>query len=118
MSRKAFVVSGLGRIITTAGLVLGTADILAAAQNGVAARTTAEQKQSRYQIGVMERVLEGAVEHGATVTRDRLQAVLPAQMLLSENTRSRKSVVPFLSMSTGRISEKYSSRDQPLVPLG
>ena len=89
MSRKAFVVSGLGRIVTTAGLVLGTAGILAAAQNGVAARTTAEQKQSRYQIGVMERVLEGAVEHGATVTRDRLQAVLPAQMLLSENARVR-----------------------------
>ena len=89
MSRKAFVVSGLGRIITTAGLVLGTAGILAAAQTVAGARTTAEQKQSRYQIGVMERVLEGAVEHGATVTRDRLQAVLPAQMLLSENARVR-----------------------------
>jgi hypothetical protein len=33
----------------------------------------------------MERVLEGAVEHGAAVTRDRLQAYLPADMLLSEN---------------------------------
>ena len=61
----------------------------AAAQNAAAARAAADQKQSRYQIGVMERVLEGAVEHGATVTRDRLQALLPAQMLLSENARVR-----------------------------
>jgi hypothetical protein len=38
----------------------------------------------------MERVLEGAVEHGATMTRDRLQAVLPpSQMLISENARVR-----------------------------
>ena len=37
----------------------------------------------------MERVLEGAVEHGAAVTRERLQAYLPADMLLSENARVR-----------------------------
>ena len=37
----------------------------------------------------MERVLEGAVEHGAKVTRDRLQAVVPAEMLLSDNARVR-----------------------------
>jgi hypothetical protein len=50
--------------------------------------------ESRYQIGQMERVLEGAVEHGATVTRDRLKAVLPpadtADTLMSgENARAR-----------------------------
>ena len=28
-------------------------------------------KESRYQIGQIERLLEGAVEHGATVIRDR-----------------------------------------------
>lgn len=60
----------------------------ASAQNTPAA--TKEQKQSRYQIGVMERVLEGAVEHGVTMTRDRLQAVLPAEMqVISENARVR-----------------------------
>jgi hypothetical protein len=89
VSGKAFVVSGLSRTVAIAGLVLGTAGVLAAAQNAATARATADQKQSRYQIGVMERVLEGAVEHGATITRDRLQAVLPAQMLLSENARVR-----------------------------
>ena len=46
-------------------------------------------KESRYQIGQIERVLEGAVEHGATVIRDRLQAIMPADMLLSENARAR-----------------------------
>jgi hypothetical protein len=45
-----------------------------------------------YQIGMMERVLEGAVEHGATIVRDRLQAVAPdapAQMLILGSPRVR-----------------------------
>ncbi len=46
-------------------------------------------KESRYQIGQIERLLEGAVEHGATVIRDRLQAMMPADMLLTENARAR-----------------------------
>ena len=40
----------------------------------------------------MERVLEGAVEHGATMMRDRLQAVVPpaqAQLLIQENAHAR-----------------------------
>lgn len=53
-----------------------------------AARSAAEQ---RYQIGQMERVLEGAVEHGVTLTRDRLQALTqaPADMLVSDNAHAR-----------------------------
>lgn len=45
----------------------------------------------RYEIGQMERVLEGAVEHGVTVTRDRLQAIaqVPAEMLVSDNAHAR-----------------------------
>src|SRR5438270_357231 len=45
----------------------------------------------RYQIGQMERVLEGAVEHGVTITRDRLQtlAQTPADMLVSDNAHAR-----------------------------
>jgi hypothetical protein len=46
-------------------------------------------REARYQIGQMERLLEGAVEHGATVMRDRLQAIVPADMLLTENARAR-----------------------------
>jgi hypothetical protein len=48
-----------------------------------------EFQESRYQIGQMERLLEGAVEHGATLMRNRLRAVLPADMLLTENARAR-----------------------------
>src|SRR4051794_7450810 len=59
-----------------------------AAQSAAAARMAAEQ---RYQIGQMERVLEGAVEHGITITRDRLQALaqVPADMLVSDNAHAR-----------------------------
>jgi hypothetical protein len=56
--------------------------------DAIAARRAAEQ---RYQIGQMERVLEGAVEHGVTVTRDRLQALaqVPADLLVSDNAHAR-----------------------------
>jgi hypothetical protein len=53
------------------------------------AEPSAAQRTQRYQIGMMERVLESAVEHGATVTRDRLRAVMPAEMLLSESAEAR-----------------------------
>jgi hypothetical protein len=46
-------------------------------------------KDSRYRIGQIERVLEGAVEHGATIMRDRLQTLMPADMLLTEEARAR-----------------------------
>lgn len=49
----------------------------------------AADRQQRYRIATMERVLEGAVEHGAAITRERLQAYLPADMLLNENARVR-----------------------------
>ena len=52
-------------------------------------RVAASQRAQRYQIAMMEGVLERAVEHGATITRDRLQALLPAEMLLTENARAR-----------------------------
>jgi hypothetical protein len=48
-----------------------------------------EPRDSRYQIGMMEGVLEKAVEHGAAVVRERLQKVFPADMLLSQPVRVR-----------------------------
>ena len=89
MTWKAFGVCGIGRTIIITSIAVSAAVAPLAAQNAAAVKAAADQKQSRYQIGVMERVLEGAVEHGAAVTRDRLQALLPAQMLLSENARVR-----------------------------
>ena len=74
--------------IVIAGTVAAAAP--AAAQQPAptaAARVATEQ---RYQIGQMERVLEGAVEHGVTITRDRLQALAqtPADMLVSDNAHA------------------------------
>jgi hypothetical protein len=68
-----------------AGTVIAAAP--AAAQQ-TPSRAAAEQ---RYQIGQMERVLEGAVEHGLAVTRDRVQALAqaPADLLVSENAHAR-----------------------------
>ena len=72
-----------------AGLILGIA-----AAPVVAAQTRApidsRTQNQRYQIGVVERVLEEAVAHGAERTRNRMQAVLPpADMLMSANARVR-----------------------------
>ena len=61
----------------------------ALAQTRDAAQQVRQLKESRYQIGQMERLLEGAVEHGATVMRDQLRTVMPADMLLTENARAR-----------------------------
>ena len=72
----------------SAGLAL-VAGAVATASAQTPDRATAEQKQSRYQVGVMERVLESAVEHGVTNLRDRLQTFGPTEMLISENARAR-----------------------------
>lgn len=60
----------------------------AAAQTTVTARADAD---ARYQIGQMERLLEGAVEHGAAVIRTRMQtlAQVPADLLVSDNAHAR-----------------------------
>jgi hypothetical protein len=78
-------VRGLASIIV-AGTFAASA-LPAAAQSG-GARAAVEQ---RYQIGQMERVLEGAVEHGLSVTRDRVQALaqMPPDMLVSDNAHAR-----------------------------
>ncbi len=52
-------------------------------------REAMQLRDARYQIGQVERLLEGAVEHGATVIRDRLRALMPADMLLTDNARAR-----------------------------
>jgi hypothetical protein len=63
----------------------------AAAQSGAAGAAARAASEQRYQIGQMERVLEGAVEHGVTVTRDRVQDLMqvPADLLVSDNARAR-----------------------------
>jgi len=76
------------------GLVIASIAAPAGAQTTAppqppAAAAPGQPTESRYQISQMERMLEGAVEHGATRFRERLQAVLPSQLLLTENARVR-----------------------------
>jgi len=74
--------------------ILGSLTLILAIGSPAFAQTArpVEPRQTHYQIGVMERVLEGAVEHGAALIRDRLQAIAPdapAQMLILDNPRVR-----------------------------
>lgn len=73
------------------GLVVATAGVAPAFAQSAAPppEAIATQRQSRYQIGQMERMLEGAVEHGAAIIRDRLQLIVPSAMLISENAHVR-----------------------------
>jgi hypothetical protein len=61
-----------------------------AAGQSASARQDAEASRQRYEVAVLERVIEGAVEHGVAVTRDRLQAVaqMPTDTLLSDNAHA------------------------------
>jgi hypothetical protein len=70
-------------------LALGAMIVNAQLTSAQTPAETAQAKQSRYQIGQMERVLEGAVEHGVANIRDRLQAVGPTELLISDNARVR-----------------------------
>jgi hypothetical protein len=79
------------RLALAAGLgLLCCANVSPSAQTARdAAPSQAEIKRWRYQIGQMERVLEGAVEHGVSNIRDRLQAIGPTELLISDNARAR-----------------------------
>jgi len=73
---------------------LGIVAALAMASSAAAQTSTrpVNARDVHYQIAMMERVLEGAVEHGATLIRDRFQAIAPdapAQMLILDNPRVR-----------------------------
>jgi hypothetical protein len=78
-------IRNIGSVLAAAGLVV-VVPTAASAQN--VARNP-QQRDLQYQIATMESVLARAVEHGALEIRDRLQAIVPAQMLLSDNARVR-----------------------------
>lgn len=81
--------AGLGLVLAVVAGRTAAAQVGATPAPGGAASRAAADREQRYRIATMERVLEGAVEHGASITRERLQAFLPADMLLSENARVR-----------------------------
>jgi hypothetical protein len=70
-------------------VALGAVIMNANAASAQTRQSVADQKQARYEIAQMERVLEGAVEHGVANIRDRLQAVGPTELLISDNARAR-----------------------------
>jgi hypothetical protein len=76
------------RVVGIVSVIAAVAAPLAA-QTPESARAAADQRQARYQVGAMERVLEAAVEHGATVIRDRVQAFAPTEMILLDAARVR-----------------------------
>jgi hypothetical protein len=70
----------------------GVMCVVVAASGMAQTRAPIDQRlqDQRYQIGVVERVLEQAVEHGATRTRNRIQsAALPPDMLMASAARVR-----------------------------
>lgn len=70
-------------------VVLGAVTMNVGAASAQTRQSVAEQKQARYEIAQMERVLEGAVEHGVANIRDRLQALGPTQLLVNDNAWAR-----------------------------
>ena len=73
---------GIASIIVGVAVAAGASP--AAAQNPPAAAQTLTP-DARYQISQMERMLEGAVEHGATLVRDHFKAAVQAQTFVPEN---------------------------------
>jgi hypothetical protein len=70
-------------------VIVGAVTLSAGAASAQTKQSVAAQKQARYDIAQMERVLEGAVEHGVANIRDRLQALGPTELLISDNARAR-----------------------------
>jgi hypothetical protein len=71
-------------------VVIGAVTMSAGAASAQPSKqSVADQKQARYEIAQMERLLEGAVEHGVANIRDRLQALGPTELLISDNARVR-----------------------------
>lgn len=81
MTRSSLLIAG--SLVAAAAIARGTAE------GGQAGRPAADpQRQMRYQISQMERMLEGAVEHGATLAREKLQAAVRAQTFVPENAEN------------------------------
>lgn len=83
-----------GKWILNVGVALAAASGVGQASLLAQDLPDGDVRTQRYQVGTMERVLENAVEHGASVTRDRLRAFIPAEMLLSESAEARGFRLP------------------------
>ena len=86
VKRMALVVFGA---VAVNAAVANAQTVTVLSETPATARASGDTKQSRYQIGQMERVLEGAVEHGVSNIRDRLQSFGPTELLISDSARAR-----------------------------
>jgi len=82
------------RVLVAACLVTGAAAAASAAsaapQVAADGSTTAERRlQRRYEVGVMERVLEQAVQHGAQMTSRTISSLSPSLWLFTGPVRAR-----------------------------
>jgi len=84
-------VRGLATIVIVGAVAAAPASAQTTVAQQPAQQAARLAAQQRYEIGQMERVLEGAIEHGVTVTRDRVQALaqVPADLLVSDNAHAR-----------------------------
>jgi hypothetical protein len=89
VTRHAVAIAALA-LAAPAAAQTPAAEQAAAPVRTISAQATAEQRmQRRFQISQLERLLEGAVEHGLTLFRQRFQAALPSQLLITDNARAR-----------------------------
>ena len=88
MRRMLSVIAGSLMAGMTTTVPLAAQTVQAATATARPASAADAQRQSRYQISQMERMLEGAVEHGATLIREKLQAAIRAQSFVPENAEN------------------------------
>jgi hypothetical protein len=82
------------KVLTIAFLCAALAGAAGTAGAQSQTQRTPAQRKLQYQIATMESVLARAVEHGALEVRDRLQAVVPGEVLLNDNARVRGFPLP------------------------
>jgi hypothetical protein len=69
--------------------VVGFAATVLSAAVPATAQPAREARDAKYRIGQMERILEGAAEHGAKGAQERFKTMLPGDFLLTDDVRVR-----------------------------
>ena len=89
VSRKTIAVAAFTLAAFAAPLAAQTSGGSQTSERPRRVSQAADERAQRFQISQLERLLEGAVEHGAMLFRQRLQAATPSQLLITENARVR-----------------------------
>jgi len=73
--------------------VVGCAAISLAAAVPAVAQPSRATRDAKYRVETMERILEGAAEHGAKGAQERFKSILPGDFLLTDDVRVRGFVI-------------------------